>query len=125
MTRRTVERLPQFCEICGRPLISARVRRMGRCGAHPRQPALPGAGSTEYRLIMAAIAILCGVAAASGIWPAVERVVSAVVVGVLFGVAVAGFVAMVRRELRIRRRLAAIQPLGVTARPRQRVGVPR
>ncbi|GEC22881.1 hypothetical protein PHY01_51640 [Pseudonocardia hydrocarbonoxydans] len=125
MTRRTVERLPQFCEICGRPLISARVRRTGRCGAHPRQPALPEANGTAYRLIMAAAAILCGVAAAAGIWPAVDRVVSAVVVGVFVGVAVAGCVAVVRRELRIRRRLAAIQPLGATDRPRQRVGVPR
>jgi hypothetical protein len=29
------------CEVCGRPLITRRVRRTGRCGAHPRQPALP------------------------------------------------------------------------------------
>jgi hypothetical protein len=34
-------RLADFCEVCGRPLISRRVRRLGRCGAHPRQPVLP------------------------------------------------------------------------------------
>jgi hypothetical protein len=37
----TAPREADRCEVCGRPLISRRVRRTGRCGAHPRQPALP------------------------------------------------------------------------------------
>lgn len=41
MTQPPAEKLADRCEICGRPLISRRVRRTGRCGAHPRQPALP------------------------------------------------------------------------------------
>lgn len=106
---------------------------MSVCPAYRAMPALAllaraqtrWAAVTDYRLIMMIVGVLCGVAAISGIWPAVERAVSAVVVGALVGVAVAGCVAVVRRELRIRRRLAAIQPFGAIDRRRQRVGVPR
>lgn len=38
------EQLTDFCEVCGRFLVSRPVRRAGRCGAHSRQPML---GSPE------------------------------------------------------------------------------
>jgi hypothetical protein len=41
MRPRRQEKFADFCEVCGRLLISRPVRRMGRCGAHPRQPTLP------------------------------------------------------------------------------------
>ncbi len=38
MTVRPRLGLADFCDICGRLLISHPVRRRGRWGAHPRQP---------------------------------------------------------------------------------------
>jgi hypothetical protein len=65
----------------------------------------------EYRLIMAGVCVLCAVGAVSAVVPAVEHALT-VVLAVAAAVAVVALcVAAVRRELRIRRRLAAIQPL--------------
>ncbi len=64
----------------------------------------------EYRALMLAITVICGLACAGGIWPVVDLVMT-VVVSVLIGAAlVAAAGAAARRELRIRRRLAAIVP---------------
>jgi hypothetical protein len=33
--------LRDFCAVCGRMLVSRKVRRRGLCGAHDRPPMLP------------------------------------------------------------------------------------
>jgi Flp pilus assembly protein TadB len=57
----------------------------------------------EYRLIMAAITMVCGVAVLSGVFPVLEHIVGGALVAVLLGTVA---VRVVRRERRIRRRLA-------------------
>jgi hypothetical protein len=84
-----------------------------------------GHQGTEYRLIMTVIGVLCCVGAAAGIWPIVDLIASSVVAALLVGAPAAGCVAAVHRELRIRRRLAAIQPLATAGRARTDAEVPR
>ena len=83
--------------------------------------------STEYRLIVAAITGLCATAVVASVVPVVEAVTGAVLIAA--GVAaVVGWV--VRRERRIRRRLADVDgttfwpapPAGVGGAPVPRVG---
>ena len=59
--------------------------------------------SSDYPRLMAAVVVVCATGAGSAIWPAVEHVIDAAVIGVPL---VAGVVWVVRREARIRRRLA-------------------
>lgn len=59
-----------------------------------------GRRDTEYRLIMTAVKWLCTAGAASNIVPGIDTVIGAVLVA---GVLVAVGVAVVRRELQIRR----------------------
>jgi len=66
---------------------------------------------TEYRAIMAGIGAFCALGVISSLGPAGARFVD-LVFAVLAAVAVFALaLAAVRRELRIRRRLAAIKPL--------------
>lgn len=64
--------------------------------------------AAEYRLLMAGIAAVCAAAATAAVVPAVERVLDTATL-VALGLA-AGWLAAAaaRRELRIRRRLAAL-----------------
>jgi hypothetical protein len=39
--RRIPAKLRDFCEVCGRFLVSREVRQRGRCGAHDRPLTLP------------------------------------------------------------------------------------
>jgi hypothetical protein len=39
--RRTSTNLSDFCEVCGRVLVSRKVRQRGRCGAHDHPLTLP------------------------------------------------------------------------------------
>jgi hypothetical protein len=59
-------------------------------------------------MLMAGISTLCGLGFASSLSPTVERFTT---IGLLAIAAIAVLIGAVRRELRIRRRLAAIQPL--------------
>lgn len=69
---------------------------------------------TEYRLIMTVVVGLCVAGAAGSVVPGLDTAVGAVLIG---AVVVAVGVAVVRRELRIRRRLA---DLDGTIRPAPR-----
>ncbi|MCW2720612.1 hypothetical protein [Pseudonocardia sp.] len=79
---------------------------------------------TEYRLIITAVVGLCGVGVAGSVVPGVDATVGAVLIA---GLAVALGMAVVRRELRIRRRLADVDGTRYASRPsggasRTRVG---
>lgn len=63
---------------------------------------------------MVGVVGLCALGATSGMWPGVDAVSTLVVAGLGGVVVVAAAVVAVRRELRIRGRLAAIQPLRST-----------
>lgn len=64
-------------------------------------------GSGEYGVWMAAITVVCVLSAVSAVVPVVEHLVGAALITVVVGGVV---VAVIRRELRIRRRLAHIAP---------------
>jgi len=66
---------------------------------------------TEYRAIMAGIGAFCALGVISSLGPAGARFVDLVFTPLVIAVMVVVGVAAVRRELRIRRRLAAIRPL--------------
>lgn len=73
---------------------------------------------SEYRLVMGGICAVCALGCAAGVWPVADQAATAAVVAVAAGAAtVCGVVLAGRRELRIRRRLAAIglQPLAPRA----------
>lgn len=76
---------------------------MGPTGAAGMSPHLP----PDYRICMTGAYLLAGSGIVSSVWPAAEPVIGA---GLLGFVVSCALVAMLRRELRIRRRLAAIQP---------------
>lgn len=77
-------------------------------------------GSSEYRAWMGLITVVCAFGAVSALVPMVEHIVGVALICVVLGWAA---VAVLRRELRIRRRLAAIQPPaeagGTNCRPRR------
>lgn len=59
----------------------------------------------EYRLIMTGISVFCGLCAASGVWPVIDTVMTAGLLG-LAGLAAAGhLVRTAVQELRFRRYL--------------------
>ena len=66
---------------------------------------------TEYRAIMAGIGAFCALGVISSLGPAGARFVDLVFAALGAAAVVALMVGAVRRELRIRRRLAAIRPL--------------
>ncbi len=66
--------------------------------------------STEYRAFMAGIGAFCALGAISSLGPAGARFVDLVVTALVAAAGVALVVGAVRRELRIRRRLAALRP---------------
>jgi hypothetical protein len=68
-------------------------------------------GSPELTLINAAIVMVCGLGVISSLGPVGARFVDWVFAAMAVGTLLALAVAAVRRELRIRRRLAAIWPL--------------
>jgi hypothetical protein len=70
-----------------------------------------GSGSPELNLINAGIATFCGLGLISSLGPAGARFVDSVFVALVVIVVHVLAVAAVRRELRIRRRLAAIKPV--------------
>jgi hypothetical protein len=79
---------------------------------------------TEYRLIIAAVVGLSAIGAAGSVVPGLDTTVGA---DLIAGGAVGVGVAMVRRELRIRRRLADVDGIRYASRPpggisRTRVG---
>jgi hypothetical protein len=78
--------------------------------------------NSDYPLIMSGMTVLCGLGFVGSIWPAAERVISAVVVAVLVGAVVAAAVAGVVREIAIRRKLRQIVPIEPTSvrRPAER-----
>jgi hypothetical protein len=82
-------------------------------------------GSTELSLITGGIVLFCVLGAISSLGPAAARFVDTVFAVLASAVVVALGVAAVRRDLRIRRRLAAIEPLtpeeAAQRRPRYRV----
>jgi hypothetical protein len=65
---------------------------------------------TEYQAIMTGIGAFCVLGVISSLGPAGARFVDLVFTVLVIAVMVAPVVAAVRRELRIRRRLAAIRP---------------
>jgi hypothetical protein len=63
---------------------------------------------TEYRLIMTGIAVLCGLGAASAVWPVIDTVMTAGLL-TLAGLAVTGYATREAvRELRFRRDMRAL-----------------
>jgi hypothetical protein len=66
--------------------------------------------TSEYRLLLAGVVACCSAAATGAVVPAVERALDATALVALALAAGWIAVAAVRRELRIRRRLAAISP---------------
>ena len=74
--------------------------------------------STEYRLIMTVVVGLCAAGAAGSVVPGLDTAIGAVLIGAMV---VAVGLAVVRRELRIRRRLA---DLDGTIRPAPRPSDP-
>jgi hypothetical protein len=84
------------------PPHNATIRQPSRLAADP-------VGATaEYWAVLAGVAVACGFGVVSRVAPAVDEfvVLAAVAVGLVWLA-----VATLRRELRIRRRLAAIQPI--------------
>jgi hypothetical protein len=70
--------------------------------------------TTEFRLIMLGIGILCGLAAASAVWPVIDVVMTVGLLGVL-GLLVAGYLGReLVRELRFRRDMRALDRLDAT-----------
>lgn len=67
----------------------------------------------DRRLLMNAIGVVCGLGCASSLWPPLDGVL--VTVTVVGGAATAGK-ALVRRELRIRRRLCDVDGLEFAVR---------
>lgn len=73
---------------------------------------------TEYRLLMAAIGVLCTLGAASSLWPAIDVVIIAALLG---GLGVAALTAAARAafgEIQLRREIRAAAPVPVPTRPR-------
>lgn len=78
----------------------------------------------EFRLIMLAISILCGLAAASAVWPVIDVVMTVGVVGII-GAIVAGYVGReLVRELRFRHEMRVLDRRDA-ARAAALVGGPR
>jgi hypothetical protein len=65
----------------------------------------PGVGSTGYRVLLGGAVALCTVGAVSGIEPELSDAIGVTLLGALGAL---GLVAVLRREVRIRRRWAAI-----------------
>ena len=64
--------------------------------------------STEFRLIMLGIGALCGLAAASAVWPLIDVVMTVGLLGIL-GLLVAGYLGReLVRELQFRRDMRAL-----------------
>jgi hypothetical protein len=76
---------------------------------------------TEYRLIMVAIVVLCGLGAASSIWPVIDAVMTAALL-TLAGLTVAGYATReATRELRFRRDMRALDARDAARAARQEV----
>lgn len=79
-------------------------------------------GSPELALIMTGIIVFCGLGVVSGLGPAGARFVDLVFATLADAAGFALGVGAVRRELRIRRRLAAIRPLNPEEPAQRRPG---
>jgi hypothetical protein len=77
-------------------------------------------GNPELTAITAGIVVVCGLGVISSLGPAGARFVDLVFAVLAIAAVLALGVAAVRRELRIRRRLAAIRPLTAGEAARQR-----
>jgi len=71
-----------------------------------------GTNSTDFRLAMRIVWVGSAAGVTSSLWPATDAPIT---IGLAASAAIALLVAVVRRELRIRSVLAAIQPLGPVA----------
>lgn len=71
---------------------------------------------TAYRLIMTPICLLCGLGAASSIWPAIDVVMTAVALGSLGLAAVIAAIRAAVGEVRLRREIRAAAPIPTRSR---------
>jgi len=79
----------------------------------PRHLGRGGVAVNDRRLLMNAIGVVCGLGCASSLWPPLDGVLATLTV--VGGAATAG-TALVRRELRIRRRLCDVDGLRFAVR---------